>query len=295
MIIDAHTHVFPPSVRERRAELVASEPAFAEIYADPKAAMATAEDVLASMDEAGVAHSVIANFAWRDAGLIEETNAYLLDAAARSGGRLIPFVSLPPLAVGRHGGAEFEEAPRAGAADPRATLRALASAGARGIGELRPEQSGYDLADSDEADLLAWAASAFDLVLLFHVSEPAGHQYAGKRGLAPAALCAFAQAAQGVHIIAAHWGGGLPFYTLMPEVRDALATTWFDTSAEHLLYDPAIYRRAIDLVGHEKILWGSDFPLTSQRRALERTRAAGLSDEELAAIVGGNSRELLGL
>ena len=43
-------------------------------------------------------------------------------------------------------------------------------------------------------------------------------------------------------IIAAHWGGGLPFYALMPEVRDALQNVWFDTAAGHLLYD----RRSID-------------------------------------------------
>ena len=80
--------------------------------------------------------------------------------------------------------ADAEEAPAARRDDPRAKIRALASAGARGIGELRPEQSGYNLANSDEADLLAWAAAAFDLPLLVHASEPVGHAYAGKDGRA---------------------------------------------------------------------------------------------------------------
>ena len=142
--------------------------------------------------------------------------------------------------------------------------------------------------------MLAWAASAYDLPLLLHVSEPTGHAYGGKQGLSVDALWRFAAAASGVTIIAAHWGGGLPFYTLMPEVRDALANTYFDTSAEHLLYDAAVYRRAIDLVGAERILWGSDFPLIRQAKALERPRAAGLSDAELTAILGGNAAELFG-
>jgi len=174
-------------------------------------------------------------------------------------------------------------------------IRGLAAAGARGIGELRPEQSGFDLADSDEADLLAWAASAYDLTLLFHVTEPVGHLYGGKQGLSLGSLYAFARAASGVNIIAAHWGGGLPFYELMPEVRDAMGTTYFDTSAEHLLYDSSIYRRAIDLVGHERILWASDYPLVAQAKALEHTRGAGLSDEEFEAISGGNAARLFGL
>lgn len=294
MIVDAHTHVFPPSVRERRAAIVATEPAFAAIYGDARAVMATADEVLASMDDAGVDHSVIANFAWGDDALIDETNAYILDAASRAGGRLVPFVSVSLTGVG-HAGAGSDEAPTVRPGDPRAKIRALAAQGARGIGELRPDDIGYDLADSDEADVLAWAAAAYDLPLLFHASEPVGHPYGGKRGLRIEALATFAAAAPGVSIVAAHWGGGLPFYTLMPEVRAALETTYFDTSAEHLLYDPSIYRRAIDLVGAERILWGSDFPLVTQAKALARTRDADLRKEELTAVLGGNAAGLLGL
>lgn len=295
MIVDAHTHVFPPAVRERRESLVATEPAFAEIYRNPKAAMATADDLLASMDEAGVDASIMCNFAWHDEALIDETNAYILDAASRSAGRLLPFVSVALARQGGHGGPAFEEAPSGTVGDPRAKIRALASAGARGIGELRPENIGYNLANSDEADVLAWAASAYDLPLLFHASEPVGHVYGGKQGLPIDALWRFAAAAQGVTVIAAHWGGGLPFYMLMPEVSDALADTYFDTSAEHVLYDASIYRRAIDLVGVERILWASDFPLVTQKKALERPRVAGLTDAERDAILGGNAASLLGL
>jgi predicted TIM-barrel fold metal-dependent hydrolase len=296
VIIAIHTHGFPPRVIERREELVVSEPAFAEIYGNPDAKMATAEDVLASMDEAGVDRSVICNFAWRSEVLVEATNDYLIEWGQRSKGRLLPFVSMffPP-DVGAHGRAEMEEAPSGAKRGVRERIRDLAAAGARGIGELRPESSGYSLGDSDEADLLAWAAAAFDLALLVHASEPVGHHYAGKQGGPIDGIAAFARNATGVNIIAAHWGGGLPFFALMPEVREALEQVWFDTSASHLLYDDAVYRRVIDLVGVEKILWGSDFPLTTQAKALDRTRAAKLSDDERAAIVGGNAAALLGL
>lgn len=295
MIIDAHTHVFPPAVRDQREQLLATEPAFAEIYANPNAKMATAGEVLRSMDEAGIDRSVICNFAWRDDTLVDETNEYILGAAAASKGRLIPFVSVSLSGAGRHGGSDVDEAVGERKADARTKIRQLSMDGARGIGELRPEQSGYNLGNSDEADLLNWAASAFDLPLLCHVSEPVGHAYAGKGGLSVAALYEFARSAAGVTVIAAHWGGGLPFYALMPEVRDVLANVYFDTAASHLLYDDAIYRRVIDLVGAKRILWGSDFPLTSHAKALERTRNAGLTDGEMALILGGNAAELFGL
>jgi predicted TIM-barrel fold metal-dependent hydrolase len=296
MIIDSHAHVFPPAVIDRRTSLLATEPAFAEIYSDASATMATAGDVLASMDAAGIDRTVIVNFAWRDEAIVDETNDYIIEEAARSGGRLIPFVSVYfGENAGAHGRAETDDAPSTARNDIRSKLRRFAAAGARGIGELRPESSGYNLANSDEADLLTWAAAAFDLPVLVHASEPVGHAYPGKEGLSIAALYAFARAQSGVTIIAAHWGGGLPFYALMPEVREAIDSMYFDTAASHLLYDPAIYRRAIDAVGVEKIFWASDFPLAPQAKALERTRAAGLTDEELAAITGGNIARLLGL
>jgi|CXWL01.1.fsa_nt_gi predicted TIM-barrel fold metal-dependent hydrolase len=296
MIIDAHTHVFPPRVRERRNDLLATEPGFAEIYTNPDAKMATAEEILASMDAAGIERSIVCNFAWRSEVLVEATNDYLLEWGQRSGGRLIPFVSMYfPENVGAHGRSDMEEAPAAAKGGVRERLRDLAASGARGIGELRPDTSGYSLADSDEADLLAWAAAAFDLPLLVHASEPVGHHYPGKQGGSIDSIAAFARNAAGAVVIAAHWGGGLPFYALMPEVRKALEQVYFDTSASHLLYDESIYRRVIDLVGVEKILWGSDFPLTSQAKALERTRAAGLTETELAAVLGGNVADLLTL
>jgi predicted TIM-barrel fold metal-dependent hydrolase len=296
MIIDAHGHVFPPAIIDRRAELLADEPAFAEIYSDPTAKMATADDVLASMEAAGVDRTVIVNFAWQAETLVDETNAYIIEQAAGSSGRFIPFVSVYfGENAGAHGRAETDDAPAVARNDVRSKIRKLATAGARGIGELRPESSGYNLANSDEADLLAWAAAAFDLPILVHASEPVGHAYPGKRGLALEALYGFARAQSAVTIIAAHWGGGLPFYALMPEVRDALESVYFDTAASHLLYAPEIYRRVIDIVGAEKILWASDFPLTTQQQALERVRDAGLTDDELSAITSGNIARLLSL
>ena len=294
-IIDAHSHVFPPAVRERRETLLASEPAFAEIYGNPQAAMGTAGELLQEMDRAGVERSIICNFAWQDESLIEETNEYILGAAHASKGRLIPFVSVSLAGAGRHGGPDVEESVGERKQDARTKIRQLSIDGARGIGELRPEHSGYNLGNSDEADLLNWAASAFDLALLVHASEPVGHHYAGKAGGPIDGIAAFAQSAQAVTVIAAHWGGGLPFYLLMPEVRAALGNVYFDTAASHLLYEPAIYRHVIEIAGADRIVWGSDWPLTTQEQALGRVREAGLTELQLEGVLGANVARVLGL
>ena len=278
MIIDFHTHVFPPEVREKRDEYLGRDESFRELYASPKARIATADELLTSMDAAGVDVSVACGFAWRDAELCVRHNDYLLEAAAKSNGRLIALCTVQPSDKGA-----------------REELKRCASAGARGLGELRPVQQGYGLIDSEEADLLAWAADAYDLLLLFHASEPVGHRYPGKAGLPLDQLWRFVEDFPGVTVIAAHWGGGLPFYALMPEVRDVLDRLYVDTAATSLLYRPEVYARGIELVGAERILFGSDFPLIAQEHALEETRQATVDEGARRLILGENARRLLRL
>ena len=280
MIIDFHTHVFPPEVREKRDEYLRRDESFRELYGSPKAAIATADELLVSMDAAGVDVSVACGFAWHDGELCVRHNDYLLEAAAQSSGRLIAFCTVQPSDKGA-----------------RDELKRCASGGARGLGELRPQSQGYGLIDSEEADLLAWAADAYDLALLFHASEPVGHRYPGKAGLPLDQLWRFIEDFPGITVIAAHWGGGLPFFALMPEVHDVLGRCYVDTAATSLLYRPEVYARGIELVGADRILFASDFPLIAQERALEEVSDAvePIDEEARRLILGDNARGLLRL
>lgn len=276
MIVDFHTHIFPPEVAVDRERVIEDDPTFAELYANPRAQLVTAEQLLASMDRAGIDAAVTLGFAWRDAERCRRHNDYLLEAGRRSGGRIIPFCTLPldqPDAM-------EEEAHR------------CLEAGARGFGELRPDNLGVDLG-GETGRRLGELAAASGAVLLFHASEPVGHRYAGKSGLALGALYDFIVTHPDVRIVAAHWGGGLPFYALMPEVKQALANVSFDTAATSLLYSPQIYHEAVRFIGIERILFGSDFPLLGQKRSRERIEASGLSSSEVAAMLGGNAARLL--
>ena len=49
----------------------------------------------------------------------------------------------------------------------------------------------------------------------------------------------------------------------MPEVKKTLANVYFDSAASPFLYSPRIYTQAIETVGSEKLLFGSDYPLLS--------------------------------
>lgn len=278
MIIDAHTHIFPPEAREKRAHYAGLDATFRAIYGDEGSPLATAEELLASMEQSGVDRSVVCGFAWSDAELCRWHSEYLLEAAASSGGRLTPFCTVHPSEK-----------------TARDDLKRYATRGARGLGELRPESQGYSLIDSEEADLLAWGADAYDMALLFHVGEPVGPPYAGKAGASVEQLGRFVMDFANVTVIAAHWGGGLPFYALMPELKEALSNTYFDTAGSARRYEAAIFRVVLELAGTDRVLFGSDFPHVAQEEALRQARGAGLAGEELGLVLGDNAAKLLRL
>src|SRR3990172_648105 len=94
VIIDFHTHVFPPQVGENRPEYVRRDPTFAEMYGRVRAKIATAEDLLHSMDGAGGDRGVARGSAGRAPDDCVRHNDYLLGAAEKSGGRIVPFCAV---------------------------------------------------------------------------------------------------------------------------------------------------------------------------------------------------------
>ena len=102
---------------------------------------------------------------------------------------------------------------------------------------------------------------------------------------------------QPARVIAAHWGGGFPFYALMPEVRKLLGggRLVFDTAASPLLYEPRVFAWALELMGHELVLWGSDFPLRNQAEDRSAVEAALPTKAQREAVLGGNAVRFLGL
>ncbi len=277
VIIDAHTHLFPPEIRAQREHYAARDPWFGELYGNPKARMATAEELVASMETAGVDASLAFPFGWSDPGLIEEGNSYILDAMRRYPGKIIGLAAIQPTAGAR----------------AVAELERCARAGMPGCGELMPHGQGYRLSDLALLNPLVEVARAYGLFILTHASEPVGHLYHGKGNVAPADLEVFLRAFPDVRVVAAHWGGGFPFYELMPEVQQAAANLWYDSAASPYLYRAEIFPIAARIVGARRLLFASDYPLISQQRMLAYTRASGLTEEELRLVLGENARALL--
>ena len=231
--------------REKWAERDAT---FGELLADPRAKLASAEDLISAMDEDGIDRSVTMGFGWTDIELARECNDYIAGSVLAYPDRLIGFGSVNP----------------AWGDDALRELERCVQMGLRGLGELHPDTQGFDLGDADTMRSILEVADAHGLVVTTHSSEPVGHLYPGKGRTTPDVLMRFienARAYPNVKIICAHWGGGLPFYALMPEVKDALENVWFDTAASPFLYDASIYSTVSRIVGADRVLLGSDYPL----------------------------------
>lgn len=278
MIIDFHTHVVPPAIKERREEYL-HDACFSSLYSQPKAKLATVDELIANMDEYGISKSVILNLGWTTHELCVKTNDYILEAITRYSNRLVGFCAIQPLA----GDEAIKE------------LERCAKSGAKGIGEMRSDVQGFDLRDTTLIRPFIEALVEHGLILLTHASEPVGHQYFGKGTVTPENLYPFILTFPELKLVCAHWGGGLPFYALMPEVAASLANVYFDTAATPFLYQPRIFSHVVEIIGSDKILFGSDYPLMPPKRIIEQIETAGLGSDDKKKILGNNALRLLSI
>jgi predicted TIM-barrel fold metal-dependent hydrolase len=278
MIIDFHTHISPPHVIQNREKYLTCDIWFEELYGNPKARLVTADELVAEMDRSGVQKSVTFGFGWRDSGLLREANDYVIDAVRRYPGRLIGFGIVNP--------ANPEEAAR--------EVERCAACGLRGVGELMPNGQGFSLDDECVMRPVVEMAVAHNMPLLSHTSEPVGHLYPGKGTVNPGIVYRFVDLFPEATLVCAHWGGGLPFYELMPEVMRKFRRVYYDTAASLYLYRDKIFLLAGTLMP-DKILFATDYPLIGQRKMHARLVLAGLPRRTLAKIQGRNAARLLGL
>jgi predicted TIM-barrel fold metal-dependent hydrolase len=277
MIIDFHTHIFPPQIKKNRSKYIDIDPCFAILYSNKDAKLATADELVASMDKDGVDISVIVNYGWTTHELCVETNDYILESIARYPQRLVGFCAVQPQS--------YEAA--------IAEVERCAKGGIRGVGEMRPDMQLFDFRDEEVMEPFIEVMRKHKLILLTHSSEPVGHDYPGKGSITPEVLYPLITRFPDITVVCAHWGGGLPFYALMPEVKRAMSKVFFDTAASPYLYTSQIYNQVTQLIGADKILFGSDYPLIAQARYIKEINSLDLPEATKNLILSGNAQRLL--
>lgn len=291
-VIDSHVHLYPAEVSADPLGWAArhNELHWAELIAatDERPSLQGWVDVdtlLADMSKAGVTEAILLGWYWENQDTCEMQNRWYAQWAAAHPGELHWFATIQPASGAR----AVEE------------VRRAFDAGASGIGELSPAAQAFSVRD-DTFRRVVELAIEWDLPVNFHVNEPLGRRRAGRRFDRFEDFQWLAATYPDLKIILAHWGGLSPFYELNRAVRRDFRNVFYDTAASPLLYDSRIYRAVVDIVGPDKILFGSDYPLLLYprrdkfpgfARLVEETCAAGLTEAELKLILHDNARRLL--
>jgi uncharacterized protein len=250
MKIDAHIHFTPPSMAENLTEFSEQEPYWGLLITpDPvnhtEQGWATPERMIDDMDEAGIDKVVLLGVYRHTTESCTETNNETLDIIKRWPDRVIGFAVVQPTPVEK----ALDE------------LKRCLDGGMMGMGEMNPY--GQKLAFDDPRFLrMAEACIEHDIPMNLHVNSEVGHFSLGKTVTPLVNYYHLATLYPELKLILAHFGGGLFLYEIMPEVKRVMKNVWYDTAGTPLNYPvDTMFKTALNCVGHEKLLYGSDYPI----------------------------------
>ena len=294
--IDAHTHCYPECIWSNGADPVAwgrahGEPLWANMVAahGKKASLqgfVSPEQMCRDMDEAEISHALLLGWYWESPQTCRWHNRAMAQWIERNPGRFSAFAALQI-----RGNSRVKE-----------DLEDALSLGFKGIGEVFPKAQGFSMRDPAWFAALEWAQDHHWPVNL-HVEEPVGRPHAGRAYPLLDDYQFIAKRFDKVCFIFAHWGGGLPFYELNPAVKADLSNVLYDTAASPFLYDNAVFPHVLDIVGSERILFGTDYPLRLYPQKNSPPKMAPFAEiasskmtaPQAALVMGENAKNLLGL
>lgn len=292
MKIDVHTHYTPPSIKDNLEVFAEKEPYWGLLITpDPvnhtEQGWATPEQMIEDMDKAGLDKVVLLGEGQTRHENAVERNNIGIEIMRRWPDRVICFATVQP----KVGQKAIDE------------LKRCIDAGMKGMGEMGHYSGGFRFDDPDFLRVIE-ACIELDIPVNLHCNEEVGHFYLGK-SIYPLRhyyqlICRYPE----LKLILAHWGGGLLFYEIMPEVRRKLKNVYYDTAGSPLIFPTgAIFNIALQIVDHRKILYGSDYPLLicpDKQNApdfkpfINEIDQLGLSSEVYNDIMGNNAARLFG-
>lgn len=276
MKIDVHVHITPPDIIKNWEKIGQKEPYFKLLSESPVNKFATAEEVVSELDRSNVDKAVVFGFGFKDMGLCRYVNDYVADSIKKFPDKLIGFMVVDPKS-----------------SEVVKEIDRCQVLGLSGVGEIFPYGQDFDITDTKEMSPLCNSCIERDLPVMIHTNEPVGHHYSGKTDTTPVKASTFAANYPDLKLILAHWGGGLLFYEMMPEIGKQNRNVYYDTAASPFLYDKKIYNVAKEIGVLDKVLFGSDYPLLPMSRYIEEVAKSGLSELDQALVNGENARKLL--
>lgn len=263
MLIDFHTHAFPPKLAQRALGKLSHDVGGLVPQTD-----GTLAGLKALMEEDGVQLSVVHSIA-TNPHQMHKVNDYAFEMDREEG--IVAFGSVHP------------EAP-----DALQELERIQAAGLKGV-KLHPEFQGF-YADDERLKPIYRKISQLGLITLFHAGEDYG--YPPPYHAMPEHLKKALGWLDGP-VVAAHWGG----IGCGPQVLELLCgeNVFFDLSYGYGAMPKPTAQAILDRHGPEKLLFGSDCPWHRPEWELRLLNTLELSPADRERILWKNAAKLLGL
>lgn len=268
---DSHVHLFSSDVKNNREQYF-DDAAFKTLYSSAKSKIAGLEDVRDYMIQGNIEAAVVSGFCWEKEDRCRKENDNLRNIS--EDGVLFPFAVLPPGAMKTTSLEKY--------------LIELKNENFAGVGELAFYKEGITSENEIFLSSVFEICSDLKLPVMLHLNEPVGHKYPGKYSPDFEKIYKLIVKYPSLRIILSHWGGGIFIYELMSEVKSAFKNVYYDTAASPYLYESKIYEIAVNSVGSGKILFGSDYPLLSEKRYLRGMSETCLRKEDILNIQSAN-------
>ena len=259
-IVDFHAHAFPDALAARAISHL-EHGGGVKAFHDGRVS-----SLLASMDRAGIATSVVCSIATKP----EQFDPILTWSKAIASPRIVPLPSLHPMGP-----------------DPVGQARQVAEAGFCGI-KLHPYYQDFNLDDEalfplyralDELDLLVVCHTGFDFA------------FARDRKADPVRILRVVERVPGLKFIATHMGAWDDWDQVEAHLLGKPITMDISLSIDLL----GLERARAMLMAHpmDRVLFGTDSPWTSQAETLRLARALELGDDRTSALLWKNAQRLL--
>ncbi|MDO5718685.1 MAG: amidohydrolase family protein [Tissierellia bacterium] len=276
MVYDCHVHTTPPEIIKDWKKFGEDEEYFNLLSSSRVNRFADTKHIIDYMNTNTIEKSIIFGFAFELEKNIRMVNEYVIESVKKYPDELIGFGIVNP-----------------NQRNLKDEIKFCIDNGLLGFGELFPSGQKFDISDYNTMKPLVDFTMEYQLPLLIHANEPIGHYYPGKTDTSLNQIYKFAENFPDQIIIYAHFGGGLPFYELMPEVKNTLKNTYYDTAAAPYLFSNQIYK-TLDTMGlSKKIVFGSDYPLPPAIETKKIISNSELSPENISRILSGNLISIL--
>ena len=264
-IFDAHTHSYPPAIAERA---VASLMDFYK-FTFPLDAKGTYED-LREMELRGGSCGFMMFAAATNPAQVIKANDYIA--------KIMHEHSTPEMQIVA-AGAMHHDYP-----DKLSEVERLITLGFKGF-KIHPDIMQVDIDDPRFMDFYAMLEGR--MLLYVHVGDDR-YSYSD-----PQKLVKVARAFPKLTIIGAHLGG----YRHWEQFEQNFLGTDIivDTSSSLWALDPVIASRIINLHGADKVIFGTDYPVSSVEREIELFMKLDLTHEQREMILYGNAKRIFGL